>query len=59
MTDRVTYDDHGNLDEVVAGGAHLENMDRNRWFLSMTREDGSQFCVWFAGEIASTEERKP
>jgi hypothetical protein len=59
MTDRVTYDDHGNLDEVVAGGSHLENMDRDRWFLSMTREDGSQFCVWFTGDITMIEERKP
>jgi hypothetical protein len=47
------------LDEVVAGGAHLEHMGGNHWFLSMRRDDGSEFCVWFDGKITMTEERAP
>lgn len=50
----------GKLDEVVTdGGAHLEHMGGKRWFLSMWRADGSEFCVWFHGTIAMTEERDP
>lgn len=62
MTERVAYDDKGLLDEVVVeGGAHLERMDggakRGRWFLVMRRVDGSEFCVWFTGEVTMTEQR--
>lgn len=35
-----------------------KNAERNRWFLSMRRADGSEFCLWFAGKITSSEERK-
>lgn len=59
MDERVTYADDGKLDEVVVeGGAHLEHLDGNRWFLSMRRADGSEFCLWFAGKITSSEERE-
>ena len=55
----MTHDDKGRLDEVVVeGGAHLEHMDGNRWFLSMTRADGTSFAIWFTGKITMTEERK-
>lgn len=64
VDERVTYDDRGQLDEVVtAGGAHLERMSggdkRGRWFLLMQRADGSEFCVWFEGAVTLTEERPP
>ena len=55
--DRVTFYEDGSLDEIVAGDAHLEHMDKNRWFLLMTREDGSQVAVWFKGKITMVEER--
>lgn len=56
---RVTYDDGGDLDEVVTdGGAHLEHMGDDRWFLSCERADGSSFAVWIEGRITLTEERE-
>ena len=58
--DRVTRDDKNELDEIVVTGiAHLERMDRNKWFLSLTRKDGSSVCVWFSGKIELVEERQP
>ena len=60
MSERISYDDKGQLDEVItSGGAHLERMDRNSWFLVMLRNDGSGFCVWIEGKITLTEERPP
>ena len=59
MTDRIQLNDDGSLDEVVAGGAHLEHLGGKQWFLAMQREDGSEFCVWFTGKITMTEERAP
>lgn len=57
-TERVDYNDDGELDEVVTlGGVHLERMSKRRWFLSCIRADGSEFCVWFKGEVTMTEER--
>ena len=57
MADRIEYNDDGSLDEVVAGGAHLEHMGGKGWFLAMQRADGSEFCIWFRGKITMTEER--
>ena len=57
MTDRIELNPDGSLDEVVAGGAHLEHMGGKSWFLAMARADGSEFCVWFTGKITMTEER--
>lgn len=57
MGDRITYDDDGEIDEISAGGAYLERMDKNRWFLSMARIDGSQVCVWLKGSVMEIEER--
>ncbi len=55
---RVEYDDDGSLDEVVTdGGAHLEHMGDDDWFLVCTRADGSSFAAWFSGKITLTEER--
>lgn len=59
MADRIEYNPDGSLDEVVAGGAHLEHMGGKGWFLAMQRADGSEFCVWFHGKITMTEERPP
>lgn len=62
MDERTTYDERGMLDDVVTGGgAHLERMwgndKRGRWFLNMVRADGSEFCIWFSGEVTMTEDR--
>ena len=60
MTDaneRITYDDAGDLDEVVAGTAHLERMSKKKWFLAMRRADGSEVAIWFCGTISLVEER--
>lgn len=62
MQNRIERDERGELDEVVTdGGAHLERMSgsdkRGSWFLSMRRADGSEFCLWFHGALACTEER--
>lgn len=56
MTERVTYDERGRLDEVVTtGGAHLERIGKRRWFLEMQRADGSSVCLWFRGEMGFEE----
>lgn len=58
MTERVTFDERGRLDEIVTtGGAHLERIGKRRWFLECTRADGSSVCLWFRGEVTMTEER--
>lgn len=60
MSNRVTYDDKGELDEVCTdGGAHLERLSNKTWWLSCQRADGSEFCIWFKGTITMTEERPP
>lgn len=59
MRNRIEYQPNGKLDEVVTdGGAHLERMAKNRWFLECARSDGSSFSVWFTGEITMMEERE-
>ena len=58
MTDRVEYDENGQLDEVVTdGGMHLERLSEKGWFLSGHRKDGSEFCIWFEGKVTLIEER--
>jgi len=55
---RIEYDDRGKLDEVVTdGGAHLERLGKDDWFLAMYRADGSAYCVWIEGKVTMTEER--
>lgn len=56
-SERTTYTENGRLDEVVVAGAHLERMDTDRWFLLLTRADGSELGVWFEGNVTLTEER--
>lgn len=63
MTNRVTYDDGKDgpehLDEIVTdAGAHLERLDRNRWFLALQRSDGTEICLWFKGKVTMIEERE-
>jgi hypothetical protein len=58
MENRISFDS-GRLDEVVTdGGAHLEWMGDNRYFLECVRKDGTSFAVWFTGKITSHEERE-
>ena len=45
MSDRIQLNGDGTLDEVVAGGAHLEQMADNHWWLSMRRKDGTEVIV--------------
>jgi hypothetical protein len=46
--DRVTFDEKGELDEVVGTGfAHLERMGRNHWFLLIGHKDGTETAIWF------------
>lgn len=63
MDDRIEWTESGRLDEIVAaGGAHLEAMGHNRWFLSMVRADGSSTCIWFTSKDLTRpfyEEREP
>ena len=47
------FADDKTLDEIAARkvAAHLERLDRTRWFLSV--EDGEkEVCVWFGGRKA-------
>lgn len=56
MTDRVTFDDSGELDEVVSTkGAHLERIGTNRWFLIFDHADGSQSAFWFTSRSLCKE----
>lgn len=59
LSERVLFDDHGKLDEIVTcgRGAHLERMDKNRWFLNLERADGSSIAVWIDGSVTLFEER--
>jgi hypothetical protein len=59
MENRVEYDANGKLDEVVTdGGAHLERLHKNRWFLNCIRADGSSFAIWFTGDVSAYEEHQ-
>ena len=65
MTERINRnppDQHkayGPIDEIVChGSAHLEQLDTNRFFLSMVFADGSEHCVWIKGKITYEEGRE-
>lgn len=50
IQDRVDFVD-GRLDEIVsARGAHLEHMDKNRWFLIFYHADGTETAIWFSSK---------
>ncbi len=47
MSERMEFEG-GTLDEIiVAGGAHLESMGGNDWFLELFKEDGTSIAIWF------------
>lgn len=49
MSDRVEFTEDGMLDEIVStGGAHLERIDTNRWFLLFSHADGTETALWFS-----------
>jgi len=55
MKDRVEFVS-GKLDEIVcSGGAHLEYMGGDRWFLEFVHADGTSTALWFG----SRSLRKP
>jgi hypothetical protein len=62
VIDRIDYQD-GDLDEIVAArGAHLERLDKNRWFLALYHADGTETAIWFSSKDLrkpSMETRKP
>ena len=46
MTNRVEYDENGDLDEVVTdAGMHLERLSKKGWFLSGERSDGTSIAT--------------
>jgi len=50
IVDRVDFVD-GRLDEIVSSrGAHLERMDKNRWFLIFYHDDGTETAIWFSSK---------
>lgn len=58
MQNRIQLNDDGSLDEVVTdGGAHLEHMGDDDWFLCCERADGTALAVWINGKITMTEDR--
>lgn len=58
--ERITYTEKGKLDEAVTNGpAHLEFLGKKRWFLSLTRSDGTELRIWFQGKITLVEELSP
>jgi hypothetical protein len=58
IENRIQRTEKGKLDEVVTdGGAHLEWLGGNRYFLECVRKDGSGYAIWFTGKITSEEER--
>ena len=60
MTERITRDPDGSLDEIACdGGAHIEHLGGKRWFLSFVFADGSEHCLWITGKITSEEAREP
>lgn len=48
MSERVTYDDRGRLDEVVKRGVnfHLEYMDDDCVWIALTREGEPETVIW-------------
>lgn len=58
MENRIQRDERGDLGEVVTdGGAHLERMGKDRWFLNCVRSDGSSYALWIHGKVVLEEER--
>lgn len=48
VDERIAYAEDGTLDEiVVAGGAHLERIWPDAWFVEFVHSDGSSTGVWF------------
>ena len=55
---RVTFFEDGSLEQIVTdGGAHLEAMGFDVWFLSCLRADGTGVCVRIEGRLTQIEER--
>lgn len=58
MTNRVQYDRHGMLDEVVTdAGMHLEVNGDDALFLIGFRTDGTEIAIHIAGRVQTVEER--
>ena len=55
----IRLNDDGTLDEVVAPGFHLEQMDFNHWWLEV-EIDGRAVSVWLTakGKITASYERR-
>jgi len=58
MENRIQRDEDDELDEVVTnGGAHLERLDTDFWFLECHRSDGTSVALWIRGRVTMEEER--
>lgn len=56
MNDSIQFDDNNELDEIIAlGGAHLERMSKEEWFLRLLNTDGSENLISFSGKIIRHE----
>lgn len=59
MKNHIEFNHEGFLDEVVTdGGAHLERLGADEWFLECVRADGSSVAIWLEGSVRSLEQRK-
>ena len=52
MSERISYDDKGGLDEVVRRGVnfHLEYMDDNTVWISLTRKNKHETVIWLTSK---------
>ena len=51
MSDAIRVTETGFLDEIVAsGGAHMENMGRNKWWICFTLSDGRKIGMNFTSK---------
>jgi len=48
MSVEIRKNDDGSIDEVIANGCaiHLEQMDKNAWYLGIDASDGSHWQFW-------------
>lgn len=56
MRERQTRNPDGSIDDiVVTGGAQLERLDDDFWFLKLVKANGSVIVVWINGSVSFSE----
>lgn len=59
IEERVELTKSGKINEITcAGGAQLERLGKNFYFLEMTNLDGSSTAIWIHGKLSSFEQRE-